>query len=215
MKKLSIICFILLMSTTFVFGYLDILSIEERVKENNLIFIGKLINVSETETDIHRISKGTLVIEKVIYGDFTSLSGQRLKLGDKVQVEWQNSKMFACQFDFSENEKEIWFLTVDNEGNIQSLSPSTAASLGELKEVKKHLKKQKRPDNNSKKIKLQNEVSEIIQPNLFSQPAENTVKCMYTIQPKQTKYSPFSALLVILTSISLYYVLYRSRFKIR
>lgn len=194
----AFLCTLLL--STFVFGKFLILSVEERVKLNNLIVIGSLRNISETETLKTRFSTGTLVIEEVIYGNFINSTGQKLISGNKVQVGWQNSKSFACQFGFSENEKEIWFLKVDEEGNINSLSPSTTASLAELAEVNKYLKMQERADNAVKTIKLQSETA-------FYPSFNETLT--------QKEFSPFWALLVILTSIALYWVLYRSRFKIR
>src|SRR3954470_2886477 len=144
MKKLTVACFVVLILSTFGYAEFAVLKIEGRVKNSNLIVIGRLLNTSETETETQKLSKGTLLIDKTIYGNFVFSNGQKLKSGDEIQVEWQNSKMFACQFGFAEDTEEIWFLKVDNEGNIESLSPSTTATLDELPEVKEHIKKQKR-----------------------------------------------------------------------
>lgn len=213
MKKSAFVCLIIFLLSTFGYAAFYILKIEERVKTNNLIIIGKLVNVSETETEIHRISKGTLVIEKIIAGNFVNSAGQKLKSGDEVRVEWQNSKTFACQFDFAKNKEQIWFLNVDSEGNIESLSPSTSATMEELAEVEKYLNLM-RPEKTAKTIKL---LTDLKQNNLNELPVVTTSEkefSFYSSQPK-SEYYPFSALLVILTSLSLYYLLYRSRFKIR
>ncbi len=215
MKKILIISFFVLISSTFVFGKFLILPIEERVKENNLIVIGKLQDVSETETDMERISKGTLVVEKIIYGRFKNSNGQKLKLGDKVQIEWTNSKIIACKFGFTENKSEIWFLNVNDEGRIESLSPSTTASLDDLTKVKKYLKKLKKENKIAKSIIIQDDFENRIQPKPPVQTSTKTVRYVYLVSDKPKTYSPFSAFLVILISISLYYLLYRSRFKIR
>lgn len=214
MKNKLFVCLIILIFSTFVYGEFAILQIKERVKQSNLIVVGTLQDVSETETDKLRISKGTLVIEKVILGSFKNSQGQILKLGEKVQVEWTNSKMFACQFGFSENEKEIWFLNVDEGGNIQPLSPSTSASLSDLTEVKENLRK-KDKNNAVKILNTLNDNDKVPQLSLPKATSEETVKCLYSINAKQNQYSPFSAFLVILASLSLYYLLYRSRLKIR
>jgi hypothetical protein len=215
MKKIFFAFLCVFVFSTFAFGKFLTLSIEENVKGSNLIVIGSLINVSETETKESKFSKGTLVIDKIVYGNFINSNGQSLKSGYKVQVEWQNSKMIACQFGFSENERQIWFLKVDNEGNINSLSHSTTASLAELAEVKKYLKKQKSQDKIEKTIKQQKEIQKVHQTDSVQ---DNNSKSFYSLdnEPfKQKGYSPFSAFLVILTSFGLYLVLYKSRFKIR
>jgi hypothetical protein len=214
MKKLAAICLFVLMLSTFGYAEFAILKIEGRVKNSDLIVIGKLVNVSETETENHRISKGALVIEKVIYGNFVKSNGQRLKLEDKVEVEWWNSKMIACQFGFAENEKQIWFLTVDSEGKIESLSPSTTASLDEQPEINKHLKKLKRSDKKAKIIKIQDDSQ---QNPLAETPVGNDPAISFGVYSLERKmnYQPILVFLVILGSISLYYLLYRSRFKIR
>ena len=214
MKKLAAACFVCLMLSTFVYAEFVFLEIKERVKNNNLIVIGRLLNASETETETEKLSKGTLLIDKTIYGNFVFSNGKKLKSGDEIKVEWQNSKMIACQFGFAEDRKEIWFLTVDNEGNIESLSPSTTASLDELPEVKKHLKKQKSLNEPVKTIRISDDSQ---QDSLGEMPTENNSKISFGVYSLERKlnYQPFLAFLVILVSISLYYLLYQSRFKIR
>jgi hypothetical protein len=213
MKKSILSCLFLLVFSTVVFGDLAYFTVEKRVQDNNLIIIGTLKNVVETETQEFEISNGTLEIEKVLYGNYSTASNQKLKSGDKLPIEWRNSKMFACKFGFSENESGIWFLNVDNIGEIEQLHNNSSSSLDELSEVKKHLKK-KGIDKVSKKIQLQNDVQETNQSELIVQ--DYSVKCLYsTKQMESNGNSPFSAFLVILASITLYYILYRSRFKIR
>lgn len=214
MKKLTVACFVVLMLSTFGYAEFAILKIEGRVKNSNLIVVGKLVDVSKKETENSKVSKGILLIDKTIYGNFIFSNGQKLKSGDEIKVEWQNSKMIACQFGFAENTEEIWFLKVDNEGNIESLSPSTTATLDELPEVKEHIKKQKRSNETVKTIRIsddsrQNSSAEI--------PTGNDSKISFGIYSLERKpnYQPILVLLVILGSISLYYLLYRSRFKIR
>lgn len=214
MKKLAVACFVILMLSAFGYAEFAILKIEGRVKNSNLIVIGRLLNTSETETETQKLSKGTLLIEKTISGNFVFSNGQRLKSGDKIKVEWQNSKMFACQFGFAEDTEEIWFLKVNDEGNIESLSPSTTAALDELPEVKKYLKKQKRSNEAVKTIRISDDSQQI---SLAEIPTGNDSKISFGIYSLERKpnYRPILVFLIILGSISLYYLLYRSRFKIR
>lgn len=214
MKKLTAICFVVLLFSTIGYAEFAILKIEERVKNSNLIVVGKLTNVSESETENLRISKGTLVVEKVIYGNFVDSKGQRLKAESRFDIEWRNSKMIACQFGFAENEAEIWFLTVDDMGRIESLSPGSSASLADLPEVKKHLKKLKRANEVAKTIEIQNN-SEQMSLNQIEVKNEPQVSFgIYSLERKPN-YSLISVFCVIFVSVGLYYLLYRSRFKIR
>ena len=215
MKKVFVICFITLILSAVTFGNFLYLSIKERIESNNLIVIGELENVTETETREFRISKGTIVIDKIIYGRFVNSFQQKLKPGDKVKVEWRNSKMIACQFSFSENEKEIWFLKVEDKGKIVNLSPNTSSSLSELAEVKKHLKNKEGKDTNAKNIKTQKDFVKTDSSSLSKISNENVTKQVLIPKTKNEGDSSFFALLVALASIYLYFVLYRSRFKIR
>jgi hypothetical protein len=212
MKKIVISFFVVTVLSTIVFGALAYFPIEKRVKDSNFIVIGSLKDVEEKETDEFQISKATLVIENVIYGNFISSNEQKLKISDELQVEWRNSKMFACKFGFFANEKEIWFLNVDKNGKIESLGSNTSSSLDDLKEVEKHLRK-KGIDKTEKKIELQNEVQGNV--SFDSVANDETVKCLYSVDNKEKEYYPNFALSVFITSILLYFILYRSRFKIR
>ena len=216
MKKIYFALFIISAFTTFASAAFLFLPIEERVRESNLIVIGTLHDVSKSETDDFRISKGTLVIEQIIFGKFQNSNGQSLKPGEKVRVEWANSKTFACQFGFPENKKEIWFLTVDDKGEIKSLSPSTTAALSELAEVKKHLRKKEK--NNA--VKLLNTIigerEKAAQLNSSEETSQKeTIRYSLSAKTEQKEYSLLSAFFVALTSVALYFLLYRSRFRIR
>lgn len=214
MKKIYFAFFIILAFSAFASAAFLILPLEERVKKSNLIVIGTLQDVSETETNELRISKGTLIIKKIIFGKFQNSNVQSLKLGEKVQVEWVNSMMFACKFGFPENKEEVWFLRVNDKGEIESLSPDTTASLSELAEVKKYLRK-KDKNNAVKIINTLSDNEKVPQLKLSEGVSEETVKCLYSAKPKQKEYFPIPAFLVALASVALYFLLYRSRFKIR
>jgi hypothetical protein len=200
--------------STFAYAEFAILRISELVTKNNLIIIGHLRDVSETETDELRISKGTLTIEKIVDGKFTKPNGQSLKIGDEVSVEWINSKLIACQFGFSENNKGIWFLNVGEKGDVEPLTPSTLASTGDLAEVEKYLRKKKK-DSVVKILNTTGDGEQVSSLNSAEKEPADAVRCLYSIKPKQKQYFPFAASLAFLASVALYYLLYRSRFKIR
>jgi hypothetical protein len=201
MKKIVISCFVVLVFSTIVFGSFVHFPVEKRVNDNNLIVIGSLKNIKKTETNEFEISKATLVIENLIYGKFIGSNEQQLKMSDELQVEWRNSKTFSCKFGFATNDKEIWFLNVDKGGKIEFLGPNTSSSMSDLKEVEKHLRK-KGVDKTAKKIELQNDI--------------RVMSCSFGLENRSKKEtSLIAALLVSIAAISLHFILYRSRFKIR
>ena len=215
MKKIYFAFFIISAFSTFASAAFLILLIEERVKQSNLIVVGTLRDVSETETNDFRISKGTLVIEQVIFGEFQNSNGQSFESGEKVRVEWTNLKTFACQFGFPENKKEVWLLKVDDKGEIESLSPGATASMSELSEVKKHLRKKKK--NNAAKLlnTISGEGEKVVQLDSSEETSQKeTIRYSLTVKNEQKEYSPLSALFVALASAALYFLLYRSRFRI-
>lgn len=215
MKKIYFAFLMISAFSTFADAKFLILPIEHRLKESNLIVVGTLHDISKSETNKFRISKGTLVIEQVIFGKFQNSNGQSLKFGEKVRVEWANSKTVACQFGFPENKKDVWFLRVDDKGKIESLSPSTTASLTELAEVKKHLRK-KNKNSAAKLLNTLNSEGENFAQLNSSEETHQEETIRYTpAKTEQKEYSLLLAFSVALASTALYFLLYRSRFKIR
>ena len=213
MKNLFIVCFVVLMFCNFANAKFLISPLDERVKDSNLIVIGTLQSIVRYKTEEFNHAKGTIAIERIIAGNVETNQGFLLKLSDKIKVEWRNSNMVTCRFDFVENEKGIWFLNVDDSGTIQALSPGSITSLDELSEVKKHLRKK---SGKNKRIIIQNDEqpAQISMSKIsLSQPSEIFYQNLNETEEKH--YYPFQMFSVILASISLYYFLYRSRFKIR
>jgi hypothetical protein len=212
MKKIIISFFCILVLSTIVFGEFAYFPIEKRVKDNNLIVIGSLESVQETETEEFEISNATLVIEKVLFGKFTGSNGQKLDSGDKLQVEWRNSKMFACKFGFAANEKKIWFLNVNDSGEIEYLFNNSSSDFNELTKVKKHLK-QKVDSKSIKKIHTVGEIIDGIETPVKTICGENSDNLSFNNGSSES--SVTVAFIVFLISCSIYYFLYKSRFKIR
>ncbi len=146
MKNLFMAYLFILVFSTISFGKFLILPLEERIQNADLIVIGTLESVSARETYNFNYYQGNLVIEKIIFGNVKTTQGLQLTTKDKLQVKWQNSNMVSCRLMFAENYKKIWFLQMDAEGNIESLTPSSTTSLDDIAEINKLLKKQKRSD---------------------------------------------------------------------
>jgi len=219
MKTLFTACFIILSFSFNCFAMWALIPMDELVKESDLIVIGTLQSVSRYTKDNVDYSEGKIVVEKVISGNVKTTEGFPLKLGDKIKFKWQASTLIVCpRLDHSgnENEKGIWLLEVESDGTVSADYPQRFNSLDEMSELKKILRKMK-VRKTSQRVELLNEnplniTNQQIQ---NSDPFENQ-----TIEPRKTfatvdSYSIFNALLVALFSLGLYWILYRSRFKIR
>ena len=219
MKTLFPACFIILSFSFNCFAMWALISTDELVKESDLIVIGTLQSVSKYTKDNVDYSEGKIVVEKVISGYVKTTEGFPPKLGDKIKFKWQASTLIVCpRLDHSgnENEKGIWLLEVESDGTVSADYPRRFNSLNEMSEIKKILRKIK-VRKTSQRVELLNENPL----NITNQQLQNsdTFKNQ-TIEPIKTSatvgsYSTFNALLIALFSLELYWILYRSRFKIR
>lgn len=219
MKTLFTACFIILSFSFNCFAMWALISTDELVKESDLIVIGTLQSVSKYTKDNVDYSEGKIVVEKVISGYVKTTEGLPLKLGDKIKFKWQASTLIVCpRLDHSgnENEKGIWLLEVESDGTVSADYPRRFNSLDEMSEIKKILRKIK-VRKTSQRVELLNENPL----NITNQQIQNSdIFDNQTIEPIKTSatvdnYSTFNALLVALFSLGLYWILYRSRFKIR
>ncbi len=216
MKKLSVTCFIILAVSYTSFAKWALVPLDELVKESDLIVIGTLQSVSEFSKENTDHGEGRILIEKVLAGNVKTVDGFSLKAGDEIQLKWQNLSMIVCPrvgHKSSENKKEIWLLTVDPDKTVRADYPGRSRSLDEFAEVKRYLRKSS--SKTAKIVRTQKEIKQIIQPPSVEQISEIIKYPLHSEESKGKENSPFQALLVILTSISLYRLLYRSRFKIR
>lgn len=213
MKNLYIACFIILAFTSNSFAKLLFIPLEEAIKNSDLIVIGTLKDITEKSEAGVTTGKGKIVVEQFVAGNVKNTKGISLKSGDELQLNYVES--FACVYGSHkriENEKGIFLLKLNTDGEIQY---EDFRSLESLSEIKKLLKKGIKPSEVAKIIKIKNADEQISQPSLAEQTPEITICPLYSEESKQKEYSPFQAFLVILASISLYFLLYRSRFKIR
>ncbi|HEX8267728.1 MAG TPA: hypothetical protein VF596_20175 [Pyrinomonadaceae bacterium] len=135
-----------------------------------------------------------------------------IQAGDSLQLHYVEN--FACVMGSHrriENKKGVFLLTFNENGEIQSKDFRSIESLNEISEL---LKKGVKPNKNFKTIKINNEAEQI--PTAKETNAQNSeISFCASSSQSKTEYYSFSALLVTLASLSLYYLLYRSRYKIR
>lgn len=216
MKNLLIACVVIGAFASNSFAKLMFVPLEEAVKNSDLIVIGTLKGISEKDEAGTIYGKGEIFVEEFIAGNVRTAENLPLKTGDKLQLNYIEN--FACVMGSHkriENEKGIFLLTLDDNGEIQS---EDFRSLENLAEIKNLLKKGVKPNKIFKTIKTRNESGQDFKvkanENLVESDSEISF-CAYSNQPKPMQYYPLQALLIILTSILLHYLLYRSRFKIR
>ena len=217
MKNILAACLVTLALALSASANLEYITTERSVKESDFIVIGTLKSVSEiyNEDGIGTgDGEGILVVDKIMAGDV--LTGDKLPLqtGDQVQLKW--SEGMPCLDGWhrrSENEKGIWLLKIDAEGMIATGHPAQFATLDELPEIEKYIEKYS--NRFSKTVSIQNRVSR------NSDAASKNETIMKPHVPAQSSftgkadYYPRRALLFLLFAGSLYWLLYRSGFKIR
>jgi len=217
MKNLFVVCFIVLAFYCNAFAKLMIIPLDEAVKNSDLIIIGTLKGISEKSEAGTTYGTGEIFVEQFIAGDVKTAKGFMLKSGDKLQLNYIEN--FACVYGSHkrmENEKGIFLLTLNDNGEIQS---KDFRSLADLSEIRKLLKQGIKPNGSLKTIKIRNDIEQKPQTpmikTLVSQSPEKSFCPLYSNKSDEREYYPLRAFLIILLSILLYFVLYRSRFKIR
>lgn len=215
MKKLIVISLIILVFSLNAFAKLAVIELDEAIKNNDLIIVGTLTNVLEKKGELGTKGTGEIIVDKFIAGNVKTTDGFTLKSGDKLRLNYLED--FACIMGSHrriENEKGVFLLTFNDAGEILS---KDFRLLEDLEKVKKLLKKGVQPNNTFKTVKTQNDAEQelAIQENKDPKKPNSKVSFgLYTLERK-INYQPLLTLLTILGSISLYYFLYRSRFKIR
>lgn len=214
MKNLFIAFFIVLASSYNSFAKWGYVSLDELVKDSDLIIIGTLQEVSEyTKNDVD-YGEGFILVEEIVFESPENSKGFTLKPKDKLQLKWQNNSFIACpriSHKHSKNKKEIWLLTIEFDGTVWANYPGRSRSLEDLKEIEKllgRLKKNKAPE----MVITQKQINHTEQSVKINESFAN-IEGADASDTKQ--YSVFNALVVAFLSLTFYWILYRSKFKIR
>jgi len=217
MKSLFVACFIVLTFFCNAFAMLVIVPLDEAVKNSDLIVVGTLQGISDKSESGTTYGTGEIFVERFIAGNVKTAKGVTLKLGDRLQLNYVEN--FACVYGSHrgiENEKGVFLLTLNDKGEIQS---KDFRSLNDLPEIRKLLKKGIKPIGIAKTIKMLNDAEQKPQrPVIETSVNQTSEKVFYAVDSSESnekQYYPLQAFLVVLLSVSLYFVLYRSRFKIR
>lgn len=219
MKNFFIIAFVILSCAFNSFAQsFEHIPLKQLIEESDVVLMGTLRSVSSYSIDNIEYSQGAIVIEEFISGNVETLEGSSLKMGDKIRLTWQNpsSKVNGrLELGGSENNQVIWILKVKNDGTVSSNYFWCYWSTGELQNVKNIIKETK-SQKDLKKVELVEEKFSIIngktQRTIISKNSQNDETKQ---NKKSSSYSDLVTLIMILISLNLYWILYRSRFKIR
>lgn len=192
------------------FAKLMYIPLEEAVKNSDLIVVGTLKNISERKEEHVTFGTGEIFVERFIAGNVKTVNGFALTSGDRLRLDYVEH--FVCVMGSHrriENEKGVYLLTLNDDGSIKS---KDFRPLEALAEIEKLLKKDAKNKGFAKRIKV-----EADQLPAYENPngqIEQVNICTYSVIGA-LDYRPIATLLVVLGSVALYYVLYRSRFRIR
>ena len=173
--------------------------LDEAIKDSDLIVIGTLANITEKSENGITVGEGKIFVDQFIAGNIKTKDGIPIKSGNELQLNYIES--FSCVMGSHkriENEKGVFLLKLNDNGEIQY---EDFRSFESLPEIKKLLKKGVKPDDVAKTIKTRYEDKQISQPTLVEQPPETTFYALSSEESKQKEYSPFQALLVIFASM--------------
>jgi hypothetical protein len=207
MKNLFIASFFVLVFSFNAFAKLDIVPVDELIKESDLIVVGTLTSILEKNVDFAVNGTGEIFVESVVAGDTETAKGVLIKRGDRLLFGYIED--FPCVMGSHkrlENEKVIFFLIFNDKGEIKS---ENFRPLEDLPAIKKFLKKGIKPRASVKTVGI-GEPAKVPKSQVFfhSYPMHSDEQMERWLAQRLT-------VLVILGSILLYWILYRSRFKIR
>lgn len=214
MKNLTIAFFIVCAFASNAFAKLVFIPLDELIKDNDLVIVGTLTEISQSSTDGVIRGTGEIVIEKVVAGNVKTTEGIALKSGDRLQLNYKEG--FACVYGSHkriENEKGVFLLTVNEQEEIQD---ENFLPLNRLLEIKKLLRKGIKPNEIAKRIKIQNK--QIIETSLIESPENQNTETNFCAMKSRwsdaIEHHPMQAFWIVLAAMLLYRVLYRKRFKV-
>lgn len=207
MKVLFNSAFLIILISTTVFGTWALIPLEEVVAKSDLIIIGTLHSAEE---DSEGIGQGYIQVDEIIYGKAVTLEGQPLKISDNLKIKWADN--WACAAGMHQGrvgKKGIWLLTVNPDGTVNAGYPGRFTQefekLGEIKRLKKR--------------KLLEVFVDVQRPDPSLPPLDNdkldnepTVKVDTSPFPDRPARRVLS---VIGFFIALYWLMYRSKYRIR
>ena len=95
-----------------------IISLDEAVRDSDLIIIGRLNNLAEAMTSLFDYGQGDLIVDEVLWGKATP--------GQKLPLVWVNQSVFICprlEHQDHLNKPLIWLLNQQPDGKVRADNP--------------------------------------------------------------------------------------------
>lgn len=121
MKKVLVSFFVILSTISASFATLRYIPMEEAVRENDLIIIGTLKDISESSFGMETKGTGKILIDQYIAGNVKKSDGSQLKSGDELRLDYVED--FACVYGSHkriENQQGVFPLKIKPDGEIES-----------------------------------------------------------------------------------------------
>lgn len=204
-KSIYSVLFILIF-TSSLFATWALISMEDLLEDTELVVIGTLHSAEE---DQEGIGKGYIRVDQVVTRNsvegIPTTSGRSLSEGDNLKVKWADN--WACAVGMHmgrQGEQGIWLLQIEEDGSVTAGYPGRFRKLDDLDKVRRLMGREK--PKTVQAVEIEDVASEVEQVQFMAMSVDVT---------PFREYSPFRAALVLLFMTGLYWVLYRSRFRIR
>ena len=210
MQKLFAAGFVVLIFSFSVFAKLAPVSLEDLVRNSDVILVGTLTDIAERREDGFIFGAGEIVVNEAVAGRVKTAAGVSLVPGDRLKLRYTEG--FACVYGSHrriENEQVVWFLSIGAGQEIDGADFRYLEALPEIKSITRKLSARDWPAN---VVKTENAAARNFPAVVRPVDGEEISFCVYQVQPT---FYPIPAFLVVIGSIWLYYLLYRSRFRIR
>lgn len=211
MKRCILIFFAMIVFSSVSNAESEYIPTWELLRDTDLVVVGTLRSVSERTIDNIEHSTGIIDIEQVLSGKINTSKNRSLRSGDKISIRWQKLLTVVCprlEHKGAQNRSGIWLLKVEESGNVLSDNSGRYKYISGLKEIKAELRKA--PTRKSGKVvKL---ISDEPVANLEIIDVQTSNEVFFNREIRM--YYPLRAVLVALFFTGLYFVLYRSRFKL-
>ena len=212
MKNLTAACLIVLALALPCFARLTPVSLEEAIQNSDLIVVGILREVTQKEEGGTIYGEGKIVVEQYVTGNVKTRGGDKPAPGDRLQLNYIED--FTCVYGAHkrmEGQRVIFLLSFDDNGEIRSEDLRARESLADVQAV---LAKGFKPRGVFKIIKIEDKIEPATAAENPDEPPAEISFFAYSFE-RRSILGGFRAFLALLFSVSLYYLLYRSRFRIR
>jgi hypothetical protein len=117
-----------------------IISLDEGVRDSDIIIIGRLTNIAEEITSIFDYGRGELIVDEVLWGKATP--------GQKLPLVWVNQPVVICprlEHRDHQNKPLVWLLKQQSDGKVRADNPGRFVGIEQKAPVVKLVRKKKIP----------------------------------------------------------------------